>query len=76
MKSQHDGNYVHSLLFQCGQCGEPLAVPVVSFRRTLEEVDATSFDLKCKCGWSKHLMGAEARRHWVDSWSVEKKSRE
>jgi len=73
MNNNQNGSYVHSLLFQCDDCGEPLAIPVVNARRTLEEVDASPFDLRCKCGWNKHVLGAQAKRHWVDSWAFEKK---
>jgi hypothetical protein len=73
MSAKHNGNYVHSLLFQCDNCGEPLAVPVVNVHCTLEEVDASPFDLGCKCGWTRRLLGAQAKRHWVDSWTFEQK---
>lgn len=36
---------------------------------SLEEVDATLFDLKCSCGWKDRLSGVQARQHWVGPWA-------
>jgi len=61
-------SFVHVLLFQCQQCGEPLAKALQSVERSLEEADATSCNLRCACGWSDNLLGVLALKHWVAAW--------
>src|ERR1700694_2998750 len=60
---------VHLLLFGCPECGNPIAVSRVSEFYNLELLDATSFRVKCDCGWSGDFLCAEARRHIVESWT-------
>jgi hypothetical protein len=36
--------------------------------RNLEEIDSDTYDVKCRCGWSEPLLGAEAIAHWVVLW--------
>jgi hypothetical protein len=60
--------YVHSLLFRCGQCKGPLFIAVTSTECNLEGIDADSFDVECKCGWLKTLLGLEAVSHHVTLW--------
>jgi hypothetical protein len=66
-----DGNlqpYVHSLLFRCKQCKEPIAISAMSAERNLEKIDGDFFDVQCKCGRLKTLLGLEAVRHYVIPW--------
>jgi hypothetical protein len=60
--------YVHSLLFRCGQCKEPLVILAKSAERNLDGIDGDSFDVECKCGWLKKLLGLEAVNHYVTLW--------
>ncbi len=57
--------YIHSLLFQCPRCEEPLVVCVLSDERNLESIDGSSVDVQCDCGWLKRLLGLEAMRHFI-----------
>jgi RNase P subunit RPR2 len=54
---------LHLLVFACGKCASPIAVSKTSTMRSLEEVDASSFSLKCPCGWTGKLIGLQARKH-------------
>jgi hypothetical protein len=56
-------NYVHLLLFECLQCGEPVIVTVKSEEETNDKIIWEALDGRCKCGWLKRLLGKEARRH-------------
>jgi hypothetical protein len=61
--------FVHSLLFRCQVCQQPLPLCVVTTERNGEKIDGNSFDLSCECGWSKAVLGMQAIRHWVVPWS-------
>lgn len=64
--------FVHVFLFQCDNCGAPVATASASGARNLEQMDARSFSLACnRCGWSGRFIGTAARRHWVDFWESE-----
>ena len=56
---------VHLLQFLCQRCGQPAVISVECDAANLEKVDADSYDVRCECGWSDNLLGAEAVRHWV-----------
>ena len=43
--------FVHSLVFRCDGCREPIPIILMSEVLTLEKVDGHAFDLLCKCGW-------------------------
>ena len=58
--------YIHSLLFQCPHCEEPLLLCVLSDERNFESIDGSSFDMQCRCGWRKKLLGLEAMRHFIN----------
>jgi hypothetical protein len=60
--------FVHSLLFQCQACKQPLSLCIMSTDRNSENIDGNSFELLCVCGWTKTLLGMQARRHWVAAW--------
>jgi predicted RNA-binding Zn-ribbon protein involved in translation (DUF1610 family) len=60
--------YVHVLLCQCPQCGEPVVFARVTASRNLEEVDADTASYSCKCGHVGVLLGLRARQHWVEEW--------
>jgi hypothetical protein len=60
--------FVHSLLFRCRECKQPLPLCIMSTDRNGEKVDGNSFELLCRCGWSKTLLGMQAIRHWVVPW--------
>jgi hypothetical protein len=62
------GTFLHTLLFRCQECNQPLIALVMSTDRNIEGIDGNSLDLLCKCGWSKHSLGAGALRHWVTPW--------
>ena len=61
-------SFVHLLLFQCPRCGQPIPLAVTSDTRSLETVDARSAITKCECGWIRNMVGASAKRHWVEPW--------
>jgi hypothetical protein len=63
--------FVHVLLFECSECGCPVAATVTSGNRNVEEVDAGSVELKCSCGWSGKALGIQARKHWVQDWPTD-----
>jgi hypothetical protein len=58
-------SFVHALLFRCTRCQEFLPVFIAMPERNLENIDGTTFNLDCKCGWIKKLRGMQAVRHWV-----------
>jgi hypothetical protein len=60
--------FAHVLLFRCKECREPLTTCAISEDRGLEKIDATPFDLGCKCGSVKTYLGMEAVRRWVTPW--------
>ena len=60
--------YLHLLVFQCPQCGDPISVPMLSEVRSLEQADGTTCKLACSCGYSREVLGIQARRHYVEPW--------
>jgi hypothetical protein len=58
---------LHLLVFACGKCASLIAVSKTSTMRSLEEVDARTFSLRCPCGWTGKLIGLQARQHSVVS---------
>jgi predicted RNA-binding Zn-ribbon protein involved in translation (DUF1610 family) len=65
---QANVQYVHVLLFECPQCGEPVVFARLTASRNLEEVDADTASYSCKCGHVGVLLGLRARQHWVEEW--------
>jgi hypothetical protein len=64
-----NGPFVHVFLFQCENCGAPVATANGSGARNLEQMDARYFAITCEsCGWSGKSLGTGAKRHWVDYW--------
>lgn len=61
--------FLHVLVFQCQQCGKPVCAATLSEMQSLEDIQASAFDVKCECGWSANWLGLKARKHWVDPWS-------
>ncbi|HTW23916.1 MAG TPA: hypothetical protein VMD78_09965, partial [Candidatus Baltobacteraceae bacterium] len=61
-------DFVHVLLFQCMNCGLPVANAVKTDSRNLEDVDLDSHNILCACGWTGQASGLEAKRHWVEPW--------
>ncbi len=63
--------YVHTLLFHCPNCGQPMAVSHVSDEKNLETVDAQSFRVGCRsCHQSFVLPALRAKSHSVREWSL------
>ena len=60
--------FVHSLVFRCDTCREPIPITLISEELNLEAVDGHAFDLLCKCGWLKRALGMEAAVHNVAPW--------
>lgn len=60
--------FAHVLLFECPQCGRPLASACASTKKNLEDADAHWFNPHCHCGWTGDVIGVTAQRHWVESW--------
>ena len=60
--------YVHTFLFRCQRCGDPIVVSLTRSERNLEKTDANPLALHCACGSVSNLLGIEAVRHWVTSW--------
>jgi hypothetical protein len=60
--------YTHLLLFECAQCSTAIPVAFPSESRNVEEADGRAFTVRCSCGWAGNLLGALARRHWVETW--------
>ena len=63
--NREQSTFVHTLLFRCQDCTKPLAISVTRIERNFESVDATAFDLRCICGWSRSALGVQAARHWL-----------
>ncbi len=63
--------FVHVLLFECSKCGCPIASAVASINRNVEDVDASSVELTCSCGWSGKVLGVAARKRWVQPWPTD-----
>jgi hypothetical protein len=64
-------HFVHMLLFQCPQCGEPIAAAKSTLHRSLENVDASEMELTCNCLWTGKILGMEAKRHIILNWDGE-----
>ena len=62
--------FLHVLVFQCSECGQPVLQWVLTEYRSVEEIDGRTYTPKCSCGWSDRRLGAEARRHMVAPWSA------
>ena len=62
--------FVHSLVFRCDICREPIPMTLMSKEITLEKFDGHAFDLLCKCGWLKRALGMEAVVHNVAPWEL------
>lgn len=60
--------FAHVMLFACPDCARAISLAVTRDERNFEEVDRSSHALECSCGWSGGLLGAAARRHWVEIW--------
>jgi hypothetical protein len=60
--------FAHVMLFQCPQCGRPLASACASTEQSLEGADAHWFNPRCHCGWTGSVIGMTAVKHWVESW--------
>lgn len=67
--ARSDLPFVHVLLFECPQCGNPVSTHRIARDGNLEQVDGDSFDLECSCDWKGARPGIRARRHWVEAWS-------
>lgn len=65
---RHEAAFVHVLLFECPQCGNPLSAHRVVRDGNLEQVDGASFELTCECDWKGARPGIRARKHWVENW--------
>jgi len=62
--------FAHVLLFDCPQCGRPMASACASTKKSLEDADAHWFNPHCHCGWTGDVTGIVALRHWVEPWKV------
>lgn len=60
-----DAAFVHALTFGCPQCEHEIFAYMKTGMRNFEQVDASQFHLKCACGWSSRVIGAQALRHSV-----------
>jgi len=58
--------YAHKLIFKCEACKSEVALSLVRFENNLEDLDATTFDLECSCGWQSKLFGFQAKKHWTE----------
>ncbi len=67
---KENGPFVHSLVFRCDSCREPIPITVMSEERILEAVDGEAFDVLCKCGSLKRALGMEAIVHKVAPWEL------
>jgi hypothetical protein len=61
--------FAHVMLFQCPQCGRPLASACASTKQNLEGADAHWFNPHCHCGWTGAVIGLTAVKHWVEAWN-------
>ena len=60
--------YLHLLVFQCPQCGDPISIPKLSEVRSLEQADGSTYMLTCSCGYAREALGIQARHHCVELW--------
>ena len=65
-----NSSFAHVLLFACPQCGIPLASACATTDRNLESADAHWFNPHCPCGWTGSVIGLDARKHWVEPWTI------
>jgi hypothetical protein len=63
-------HFAHVLLFACPRCDRPIASVRLSAAKDLKATDAVEFMLRCQCGWTGHIVGARAGKHWVEPWGV------
>ena len=68
--------FVHVLLFTCPNCSRPIGVTHTANERNVEKVDGRSFDCRYQCQWHGQIFGANARRHWVESWDASQRAAE
>ena len=69
IKLETAARFAHVLLFECPQCGRPLASACASIAESLEQADAHWFSPHCHCGWSGNVIGLVAIKHWVEPWA-------
>jgi len=62
--------FVHVMLFECPDCTLAISFALTTDKRNFEDVDRDSYTLQCSCGWLGSSLGALARKHWVESWSL------
>jgi hypothetical protein len=60
--------FAHVMLFECPDCTLAISLALTRDKRNFEDIDGHLYTLRCSCGWSGSLLGALARRHWVESW--------
>lgn len=60
--------FAHVMLFECPDCTLAISLALTRDMRNFEDTDEHSYPLRCSCGWSGSLLGAVARRHWVEPW--------
>ena len=58
--------YEHKLIFECEVCKSENVVSQVRLENNLENVDANLFDLACRCGSQRKLLGVQAKKHWTE----------
>jgi hypothetical protein len=61
--------FAHVLLFECPNCGRPLATACNATNSNLEAADGHYFQPHCHCGWTGTAVGLEAIKHWVEPWT-------
>lgn len=66
--NHNNSAFVHTLLFRCQTCRQPIPMSVLRSEANLEAVDRSSFDLHCSCGRSV-VIGIQAVSHWVTPWA-------
>jgi hypothetical protein len=60
--------FAHVMLFECPNCTLAISLTQTRDMRSFEDIDGHSYTIECSCGWSGNLLGAFARRHWVERW--------
>ena len=64
--------YVHTLLFLCPACNQPIATSLVREEANPEGVDAQMVFLDCEhCDTCSEVPAVTAKRRWVQEWNDE-----
>jgi hypothetical protein len=62
--------FAHVILFQCPECGGPLASAYSSLKETMDTLDGGQFNAECCCGWIGNGLDFLAVNQSVQPWET------